>query len=51
MRSIGAGLLVFGAVGLSFAFGYWSVLIVFIGVMAAMVVIRIHNRGLPQSLG
>src|SRR5690606_2043679 len=51
MRSIGAGLLVFGAVGLSSAFGYWSVLIVFVGVMAAMVVIPIHNRGLPQSLG
>lgn len=51
MRSIGAGLLVFGAVGLSSMFDYWSVLIVFVGVLAAMVVIPIHNRGLPQSPG
>jgi hypothetical protein len=49
MRSIGAGLLVFGAVGLSSTFSYWGVLIVFAGVLVAMVVIPIHNSRLPQS--
>lgn len=49
MRSVGAGLLVCGAVGLNSTFGYWSVLIVFVGVLAAMVVIPLHNSKLPQS--
>lgn len=49
MRSIGAGLLVFGAVGLSSVYGYWSVLIAFAAVMAAMVVIPFHNFSVPQK--
>lgn len=51
MRSVGAGLLVFGAVGLSSMFGYWSVLIAFVGVVAAMVVIPIHNSSVPTAQG
>ena len=51
MRSIGAGLLVLGSVGLSSTYGYWAVLIAFAGVAAAMVVIPAHNLSLPRGQG
>lgn len=43
MRSVGAGLLVFGAVSLSSMLGPWSLAIVFAGPTLALIVIPIHN--------
>lgn len=44
MRSVGAGLLVFGAVAMSATFDYWGVLFVLTCPIVALVVILIHNR-------
>lgn len=51
MRSIGAGLLVFGAVSLTGALGTWSVVVVVGVLLATLIVITVHNRRLTFPAG
>ena len=46
MRSIGGGLLVFGAAALTGVLGTWSMVVVVGVVLATLTVITIHNRRL-----
>lgn len=44
MRALGAGFLVFGAVGLSTSGTWWTVLIAVLGPGAALLLIAVHNK-------
>lgn len=48
MRSIGAGLLIFGSVALTGALGMWSVVLVVGVLLATLTVLTVHNRRLAS---
>ena len=49
MRSIGAGLLVFGVVGLANSFGTWSLLLTVGVALVALAAMTIHNHRLTST--
>ena len=49
MRSIGAGLLVFGGAALTNTLGTWSVLLVLGILLVALAVVTVHNHRLPAT--
>ena len=51
MRSMGAGLLVLGAIALASIFSFWSVAIVWGGPLVALLVIPLHNYRVTASTG